>query len=319
MRLVRPIAASTLCLLLCACASPALRALSPATGDGPAADAPAAMGQLVITVRWPRQIQLIPYSANLIRVRVLDANASLLVSHDLEKAAGNQTSQAQLAVPAGDDLRVEVKAYQDFDVVAEGAATASVKVNQRQPLAVHLAPRFVPALSAYPLNAGPGATIELVGSGFGAAANKPVSVTFDGLEAPGLYRVDEERLRVTVPEGVASGSIVVRVDGVPSEPSGAFWTLSALSAIAPFPGAVTLGQPIALSVSASSSAGPEPAPNVEWTLLTADQSGATLPAEGTFFPATGSSTVFTATGTGSAILSVRSGRLVSTASLEVIE
>lgn len=304
--------------LLAACSSPAVPLATSPTANlavEPAAVRP--MGQLSITIRWPRQIQLIPYSTNRVAVSVADSQNREVAAASIDQPTGTSTSEAQVSVPAGDDLQVSVQAYQDLLTVAEGQATASVKVNERTSLAIHLTPLFAPTVETFAPNGGVGAAIALTGTQFGTSRNVPIQVTFGGVAAPSVYRQDDGHLLAVVPSGVASGSIVVTADGVPSAATGTFWVLQELSALDQSSYTLATGGTLALSVTASTSVGAVADPYVEWSLDPVPTDLPSSMASGSFSAATGSATVFTASGTGSATLRVKSGSLQSTASVTI--
>lgn len=300
----------------CTPTPPGTQATVPApAGIGIAAVMP--MGKLHITIRWPRQIQLLPYSTNRLAVQVLDASNHELAAASLEQSTGASTSETQVAVPAGIDLRVFVQGYQDALKIAEGMATASIKVNERTPLAIHLTPTYVPTLSSYAPNGGVGAAIALSGSHFGASRNVPIQVTFGGMPATAVYRQNDALVHAIVPPSVVSGPIVVTADGVPSAPSGTFWVLTQLSPLAASSYSLTVGASLSLDVAASTAVGPCDDPYLEWSLVPVDLNAPEQMASGSFSNATGSEAVFTASATGSGLLRVRSGALQRTARLDV--
>lgn len=310
------------CLLLVAgglgaCTAPLPPLQEPVTATPGSPAAPLAMGHLTITIRWPRQVQLLPYSTNRIGVQVKTPAGDLLAETTLEQPTGTATSVTQLPVPAGEGLRVFVQGYQDDLKVAEGDATTTLRVNERTALAIHLAPVFVPTLDAFPPNGGVGAAIALTGTHFGATRNVPIQVTFGGLQASAVYRQDDTHLLAIVPPGFATGSLVVTADGVPSQPAGTFHVLQLLSPLAQQTYTLAPGATLSLEVTASTLEGPVADPYLEWSLVPVPTDLPAMMASASFDAATGSANVLTAVATGSAWIRVRSGTLLSTASLTV--
>lgn len=303
-------------LLVAACSNLPLKA--------PVAETPVprlearAMGQLVISVRWPRSIQAIPYSTNRITVKVTDGSGATLAFTELQQATGVTTSQAQLNVPAATSVTVDVKGYQDTLLIAEGLATSAVEVNKRTGVVVRLIPKFMPTVSGFTPNGGEGATVTVTGTNFGATRTVPFNVTFGGVSASSVFRRSDTELLAIVPSGVATGAVQVEADGIKSTATGVFTRLNGITAISPSNPKVSVGNTVSLSVTVTdASGGTVTAPVVAWSLVPADPNSLTTMASGSFSPATGASTVFTAEGSGSAILSVRSGSLQSTTSVTV--
>ncbi len=278
---------------------------------------PKAMGQLSVTIRWPRQVQLIPYSTNRIDVHIEDAAGALVAETSIPQPTGSTTTQTLLPVPAGDGLRVKVNGYQDALLVASGEAVTAIRVNERTPLAIHLVPAFLPTLADHAPNGGVGALVALTGTHFGQSRNVPIQVTFGGIPASAVYRTDDEHLSAIVPSGFESGPIVVHADGIASAPSAPFTVIRELSPLGAAHYALVVGATVGLGVTASSSAGALAEPYLEWSLVPLDLNQPEQAASASFSVATGSVTVLTALSTGSALLRVRTGALLSTASVTV--
>ena len=274
-------------------------------------------GQLVVRVMWPRRIQTIPYSTNLLDLAVQDAAGATVASASLQESTGQTTSLATLTVPAG-TISLDASAYASATLVASGTATASVPVNRQVAANLALVPVYLPTIATLSANAGPGALLWITGSNFGASRNVPISVTFDGIPSPEVWAVDNGDLEAMVPSsGFSSGSVVVTADAVQSAPSAQTFTLlTGLSPLSTDSATLSVGQTLDLAVTASDSAGVVTDPWIPWSLNPASANMADL-ASGSFSAATGSATIFTAAATGSGILTVRSGFLISTASLVV--
>ncbi len=303
-------------LALVACSAPgnALKSAAP----GVVAPVPAALpptGELLVQVAWPRRVQTIPYSTNLIDLTVDNSLGALVATASISQSTGQTTSQATLTIPAG-DISVAAKGFAGSTLVAQGTATGSVAINRQAQVALSLTPVYVPTVSSFPPNAGPGALIEITGSNFGFSRSVPVSVTIGGQPSPEVWCSSDSDLEAEVPSGFASGSVVVTADGVLSVPASGFWLLTAVSPLSTDSATLSVGQALSLSVTASDSAGAVSAPNLTWELLPAGANVYAM-ASGSFSAATGSQTVFTASATGSGILAAQSGTLSATASLVV--
>lgn len=86
-----------------------------------------------------------------------------------------------------------------------------------------------PQLTAVePAAAGPGATVELKGANFAAAAGDVFQVTLAGAVIASPARVDGGTIRIVVPAGAESGDLVVTVGGL----QGNAWPFSVLGALA---------------------------------------------------------------------------------------
>ena len=303
-------------LALVACSVPAGSPGSPAPKTlfpDPAAARPT--GQLLVRVAWPREVQTIPYSTNLIDVTVADSLGNTLATAAISQSTGQTTSQETLTVPAG-DISVGAKGFAGSTLVGQGSATGSVTVNREAQVALSLNPVYVPTVSSFPPNAGPGALIDITGADFGESRHVPLSVTFGGVSSPEAWAVDDNDIEAMVPSGFASGSVVVTADGVPSTPSpGTFCLLSGLSGLSTPSATLSVNQQLNLSLTASDAAGPVSDPYVTWRVLAG--SNVSAMASGSFSSATGSQTVFTALATGSGVLAAESGSLMATASLVV--
>lgn len=301
---------------LSACSpTPAPQAIVTGAAAPPAVVRP--QGQLAVHIRWPRQLQVIPYSTNRITVGVEDANGTRLAAASIDQPTGTGTTETLLPVPAGDGLLVRVEAFQDALKVAEGQAPATVRVNERTTLALHLAPAFAPSITSHAPNGAVGSLIALTGSHFGQSRHVPLAVTFGGIPASAVYRLDDTHLVAMVPPGFSNGAIIVQADGVSSLPSETFWVIQELSTLSATHYTLSRGDSLSLGISARSAAGPLADPNVEWSLGPVDPNAPELMASGSFSCATGSATVMTALATGSGLLQVRSGNLLSTASITV--
>ncbi len=299
---------------LVACSAPesSSRWAAPAVAP-PASAALPPTGQLFVQVVWPRRVQVIPYSTNLIDLSIRDSLGNEVASTSISQSTGQTTSQATLTILAG-NITVDANAYATSTLVATGSATASVPINRQATASLTLTPLYVPTISSFQPNAGPGALITITGSNFGASG-VPLSVAFAGITSPTCVASDSSELTAEVPSGFASGSIVVTANGVPSATSSAFSLLTQLSAVSMPDATLSVNQTLSLSVAASDSAGAVSDPYVTWEVLSGsnvyDKPG------GTFSAATGSATVFTASATGSGILEAQSGSLIATASLVV--
>ncbi|MDB5098677.1 MAG: gluconolaconase [Cyanobacteria bacterium RYN_339] len=99
------------------------------------------------------------------------------------------------------------------------AIVKDVKVASKQTTA---APDLIltvvpPAIAAVtPANGPVGTTVTLTGEHFGADAGDLLDVKFAGTSAIKPERVDEHTIKVKVPEGAATGGLVVTVAGIPS-------------------------------------------------------------------------------------------------------
>ncbi|MEB3237342.1 MAG: hypothetical protein VKO64_06935 [Candidatus Sericytochromatia bacterium] len=182
--------------------------------------APAGDGLLVVRVRWPepaRSVLLLPFSTQRLELVLKTASGTERGRVSLVRQPGVAVAEATMSARVGTDLVLEAEARDAADeVVATGRAEAiAVAAHVRTPVQLLLEPSFRPALTRIrPAIAGPGARVVLEGT-FPVAASRSVGVIFAGVPEQDVTPATGA-LEVTVPEGVREGSVVVRVDGVPT-------------------------------------------------------------------------------------------------------
>jgi sugar lactone lactonase YvrE len=199
---------------------------------------------LTITIKWPERdypgfrAALIPLTTNSLVIKAR-AGATLLGEATIERKPGEATASAKLDVDAASNVSVEVKAYReatpdaDSVVIAQGSkAGLSLAPSKTIDVLIRLVPTFVPAVTALSANVGvAGDKIVLFGKNFGDPGT-PVSVSFNGATASATL-VSTSSIDATVPQGVTSGPIAVKADGVPAEPTATFWIPRAMELAGP--------------------------------------------------------------------------------------
>lgn len=209
----------------------------------------ASFGQVDIRVRWPQQVQAIPYSANSLVVAAFDWRGQEAGSVRLMRtAAVDSLSSATLRLPAG-TYTIEARAYRELvpaptsvPVAMGSAPGVTIKTNLKTTLPLTLKaqePTFGP-MSAEAGGPGSQFTIDAVryfsrsvtladspevfmGYDAGSRVRANVSIEPRRLTAPvtGIeHLIDPERdmLRVTVPRGISGTCKVwLRVDGIEVE------------------------------------------------------------------------------------------------------
>lgn len=184
---------------------------------------------------------------------------------------------------------------------AQGLQVKSKETTRAADLALSLTTPTIGAVT--PANAAPGETVTLTGENFGTTTGETLVVSFNGTIATGVQRVDDRKLVVTVPEGAASGNLVLTVGGVVSNAR----PFSVLKSLALNPGNLTLmvGETQALTATALDTLGNAVSePTVRWS-----SAGAAVTLQGG---------AVTAAGTGNATVTITSGRLTSTRTIRVV-
>lgn len=219
---------SATCAAACTPA-PALRG-APGVGlDVSAIDSPQgdvevpSMGRVNVAVRWPARgayrAQLIPTSANLLRIRVQDAAGDLLGSAEILRSGDESTiATASLSVPSGTGRTILVQAFRDqvpapgMEPVAQGsAAGVAVLPSTSTPVHVALAPTYGPVIYESSPNGGPGSVLRVVGGNFQVGV---LNVSLSGQAINDFVTLRGDLLEFAVPEDVQDGTVVVDVDGV---------------------------------------------------------------------------------------------------------
>ncbi len=223
---------------------PEAATVMPGAGAGRAED-PRAHGYLSLTIYWPaRSSAAIPQSASSLGVKV-SKGKTLLVQQVVKRPDSGGTAKALVRVPIGNNLSVEVLAYQeenpDLATTTPLARGSAIGVNILPSLAtaasLTLEALNVPAIQDLSQNAGKaGDVITLTGYNFGLVNGAPPTVTFNGSQASvsaTVESVDAATLKATVPTGAAVGRLVVTTDGIPSTSNAIFWVATGLAISAP--------------------------------------------------------------------------------------
>lgn len=136
-------------------------------------------GHLRLRVRWPRQIQRLPASSNTLIVTIYDPLGAVINKTTLKRPTGpggDLITDTTITIPAARHLTIWARAYRETNVneavhVPVAVATAAGNVHDNAVLRVSLDLLYVPIKWAHPQpvvpnNGGPGAFIQLSGSGF---------------------------------------------------------------------------------------------------------------------------------------------------------
>lgn len=130
-----------------------------------------------------------------------------------------------------------------------------------------------------PESGAPGTVVTLKGQNFGATGHTTFQVTFNDTLAVTSRRVSDTEIQVTVPLGATSGGVVVRSNGISSEPL----TFQVIARLTLSPSSIGLfpGESYPLALQALNERGePVPSPFVTWALR--DSSFGTVSAQGIF-------------------------------------
>ncbi|MNX66407.1 hypothetical protein D3C86_974970 [compost metagenome] len=226
-------------------------------------------GRVVLAVRWPapRQVQLLPISAQSVELEILTPEGISLAKASLARVPEQSAATLSMAVNAG-DVRVVARAY-DRDanggssLVAQATRALVIKPNFDNACALSLVPVYIPSLNApNGFNAGAGGRLELLGANFGHTRQTPLQVLVGGVLAASAQRVSDTTIRLEVPGAATSGEIQVIADGVPSA-TASFQLLSQLTLQCP--STVQPAAVLTLGVAGQDEGGrPVPAPSVRW-------------------------------------------------------
>ncbi|MDB5095888.1 MAG: repeat containing protein [Cyanobacteria bacterium RYN_339] len=128
-----------------------------------------------------------------------------------------------------------------------------------------------------PTAAGPGATVRLTGTNFGASSGANPTVTIGGAQASNVKQIDDHTLTFTVPPTAGSGDVVVTVETVPGKP-GHLDVLQTLALVDPAPELQTGVDRAYVVTGTETGKKPIAAPVVTWrveggTAITVDATG----------------------------------------------
>jgi len=247
----------------CATLSP-LRSIEPRSAAGiqgplgSAADQ--TTGTVLVAVKWPTRGatyrgQVIPESANSIRLRVLPAGGSPEIAPTLliRPSGGSLISTASIEVAAAQNLTVEAKAYRlsvpgDSSTPIATASVSGVNVlpSTETAVALILAPASPPSISGFsPPNAGPGALVTFTGINFleGGAA-----VKFASNQSAQVGTVTATTLVAAVPASASNGPVQITIDGITAT-SSAFTVLGELTLSPATTSTNATGSPIVFALS----------------------------------------------------------------------
>lgn len=310
-----------LCLLLVGCQvpQPVPKALDPVP---PLAQA--TRGSLSFKLLWPkREIQLIPLSAQTIRIRVLK-NGTLRYEHALPRPAGDGTAlvgEASLPLDAESGLTVLAEAFRSAPVIPsdQPIATASasgvdVVANQKTSVVLNLAPAFTPTLTGFsPTNGGPGVEVTLSGS-FGDSQYHGIGI--GGVTGPG--RASGSAVVANVPDGALTGPVTAFADGVSSPPGATFRVLKALN-FDPASKSFQVGDTFEFGVASGTDTNDQAVGNptiTRWEVIDPAQLNAAFPAPSQVGTIT-SKGEFTAQAAGTTLIRVWSGSVAAMATITV--
>lgn len=216
------------------------------------------LGTLSAKVLWPsRQIQMIPLSAQTIRLRALNGQA-VLGEVKIARAPGGdgaQVAQALMQLNAASGLTVLAEAFREgpqalstssVAIASASVSNVSIIANQKTSVTLNLIATFFPTLSSFtPSNGGPGVPVTFSGS-FGSSGYYGISFAGTRISASG----NSATLSANVPAQAITGTVQAWADGASSSAAGSFQVLSALS-VAPSSGTRAVGASMSFSASAT--------------------------------------------------------------------
>lgn len=303
-------------LVLLGCQALRSEVLAPPLEQAPQAG----MGTLSLSVRWPkREVQLIPLSANALRLRV-SKNGSLVVSDVIlsrpSSSEGAAIAQGSVRLNADTGLTVTVEAFREDPIasssvsVASASATAvTVIANQRTSILLSLSPSFVPTLTSFsPSNGGNGVPVTLTGT-FGDSGYYGISVNG---AVGGANSGSSTSITAVVPEGATTGPLSAWADGATSSAGATFKVLESLDPL-PLTAAASVGGTVQFSVPTATDTLGTQVLNPTVTRWQVVNPLAVNPISGTVT----SNGLFTATATGTAWVRAWSGSLLATMSVTI--
>ena len=274
------------------------------------------LGQLAVSLTWPRQAQVIPTDTQTVLLAISGPGGNTDLT--LARQAGQSQATTSALLPQGGYTLTATAYDAGGALTASGTASAEVLADQVTSALVALAGLYVPQLeSVSPPDGAPGTTVFLLGSDFTSSLSTAFATLFGSLPGTSLNVLSATRATVLVPPAAASGLLSVSLDGVPGAGAVPFTVLGnvslATTSIALYPAlGVTTATLDAIVTDTSGQAVSQPW--VYWSNSTPSGPGGGVAVS--FSAATGSQTVLTevatvsqrATGT----ISVGSGELTTT-------
>lgn len=202
-------------------AGPGLEPISLGSSSGEADSRPS--GRLNLAVRWSARgdfrAQIIPTSANLIRIRVQDASGDPLATAEIVRMGDESAiATASLSLSAGTGRSVLVQAFRELvpasgvPPVAVGSSSGvSIWPSTTTAVQVALVPSIVPVIVSVTPNGGPGSLLQVVGGNF---QEGPLQVSLAGRSINDFVTLRGDLLEFTVPPDALDGPVVIDVDGV---------------------------------------------------------------------------------------------------------
>ncbi|MBO9541444.1 hypothetical protein J7643_12720 [bacterium] len=269
-------------------------------------------GNLNIAVRWPARgafrTQLIPTSANLLRIQVRDASGDPLATTEIVRSGDESAiATASFSLPSGTGRSILIQAFRDLvpapgvPPVAEGSST-SVSVWPSTSTAVHvvLIPADGPVIFSMTPNGGPGSLLRVVGGNFQIGT---LNVSLAGQSLNDFVTLRGDLLEFALPPDAVDGPVVIDVDGVQATRS--FQVIRTISLASDVITGVAIGSTVDLQAEARTASGQLIAdPVLRWSVDRPDPES-TLD-QGAFTPLA----------TGTFVVRVDSGTVVATASVK---
>ncbi|HEY9899575.1 MAG TPA: IPT/TIG domain-containing protein [Pantanalinema sp.] len=186
-------------------------------------EAAAPSGRLNVAVRWPARgefrAQLIPTSANMIRIQVRDVAGELMARAEFIRPGDESTiATASFALSSGTGRSVLVQAFRELvpapgvAPVAEGSSTGiTIWPSTSAAVTVTLVPTLGPVIYDMTPNGGPGSLVRIVGGNFQTG---PLLVRMAGRSIDPFVTLRGDLLEFEVPPDAQDGPVEVDVDGV---------------------------------------------------------------------------------------------------------
>lgn len=314
-RLVLAIALAAACTAACVPPGALERAgapvATPVALDPVKDDAAAPAGRLNVAVRWPARgefrAQLIPTSANMIRIQVRNGVGERLAQAELIRPGDESAiATASFALASGTGCSVLVQAFRELvpapgvAPVAEGTTTGvTVWPSTSASVRVTLVPTLGPVIYDMTANGGPGSIVRIVGGNFQTG---PLMVRMASQSIDQFVTFRGDLLEFTVPLDAQDGPVEVDVDGV--KESRPFQVIRSITLAQDAFDQVATGSVVNLVAEARTAGGQLiEAPELEWW-VDRPAPDSTLD-RGAFIPLA----------TGSFVIRARSGNIAATASV----
>ncbi len=198
---------------------------------------PAGHGTLRIAVRWP-----LTYATQAIPANTASIALNIKGEREIQINLTPAQPATESVLPAGSYTLTAIARDPDGTQTASGSTGVTVLTGQIVNAGLTLSPHFVPALTRYQPNGGPGELITLLGLNFAPSGvgNSLLKVRFGAQEASEVFVKNDNEAHVRIPAGVVNGDLSVVANGVESTASYPFRSISSLEVFSPNPDTIVV-------------------------------------------------------------------------------